>query len=53
MNATFTLEKAELKGRFDSMCADVNHGINGHPFCRGARASMYNALPLLFRRLWM
>ena len=47
MNATFTLEKAELKGRFDSMCTDaLISGINGHRSVGGYRASMYNALPL-------
>ena len=47
MNATFTLEKAELKEQFDSMCADaLISGINGHRSVGGYRASMYNALPL-------
>jgi len=47
MNATFTLEKVELKERFDSMCEDaLICGINGHRSVGGYRASMYNALPL-------
>ena len=47
MNATFTLEKAELKERFDSMCGDaLINGINGHRSVGGYRASMYNALPI-------
>ena len=47
MNATFTLEKAELKERFDNMCADaLISGINGHRSVGGYRASMYNALPI-------
>ena len=47
MNATFTLEEAELKQRFDSMCVDaLINGINGHRSVGGYRASMYNALPI-------
>ena len=47
MNATFTLEEAKLKERFDSMCADaLINGINGHRSVGGYRASMYNALPI-------
>lgn len=46
MNATFTLEEASLKEKFDSMCADaLINGINGHRSVGGYRASMYNALP--------
>ena len=47
MNATFTLEEAKLKERFDIMCADaLINGINGHRSVGGYRASMYNALPI-------
>ena len=47
MNATFTLEEAKLKKRFDIMCADaLINGINGHRSVGGYRASMYNALPI-------
>ena len=47
MNATFTLNKPELKETFEKMLADAGiNGLNGHRSVGGYRASMYNALPL-------
>ena len=47
MNATFTLNKPELKDTFEKMLADAGiNGLNGHRSVGGYRASMYNALPL-------
>jgi len=47
MNATFILEKEELKDTFDSMWKEAGiNGLNGHRSVGGYRASMYNALPL-------
>jgi len=47
MNATFTLNKPELKETFEQMLADAGiNGLNGHRSVGGYRASMYNALPL-------
>ncbi len=45
MNATFTLEQADLKDTFDSLWKDAGvNGLNGHRSVGGYRASMYNAL---------
>ncbi len=47
MNATFTLNKPELKETFEQMLTDAGiNGLNGHRSVGGYRASMYNALPL-------
>lgn len=47
MNATFTLNKPELKDIFEKMLADADiNGLNGHRSVGGYRASMYNALPI-------
>ena len=47
MNATFTLNKPELKDTFEKMLVDAGiNGLNGHRSVGGYRASMYNALPL-------
>ena len=47
MNATFTLNDATQKNRFESMAKEAGlNGINGHRSVGGYRASMYNALPI-------
>jgi phosphoserine aminotransferase len=47
MNATFTLNDASQKERFESMAKEAGlNGINGHRSVGGYRASMYNALPI-------
>jgi phosphoserine aminotransferase len=47
MNATFALNKEELKETFDKMLTQANiSGLKGHRSVGGYRASMYNALPL-------
>ena len=47
MNATFTLNAAALKERFEAMAGEAGlNGINGHRSVGGYRASMYNALPI-------
>ena len=47
MNATFNIEDAALKERFDQMWNEARiNGIHGHRSVGGYRASMYNALPL-------
>ena len=47
MNATFTLNAAALKERFEAMAKEAGlNGINGHRSVGGYRASMYNALPI-------
>lgn len=47
MNATFTLNKEELKETFDTLWKEAGvNGLNGHRSVGGYRASMYNALPL-------
>ena len=47
MNATFTLERENLKETFDAMVKEAGiNGINGHRSVGGYRASMYNALTL-------
>ncbi len=47
MNATFTLNKPELKDTFEKMAKEAGiNGINGHRSVGGYRASMYNALPI-------
>ncbi|MCV6628989.1 MAG: 3-phosphoserine/phosphohydroxythreonine transaminase [Flavobacteriaceae bacterium] len=47
MNATFTLNKPELKDSFDTMWKEAGiNGLNGHRSVGGYRASMYNALSL-------
>jgi len=45
MNATFTLEQANLQDSFDALWKNAGiNGINGHRSVGGYRASMYNAL---------
>jgi phosphoserine aminotransferase len=47
MNATFLLNKEELKEEFDKMWNDAGVvGIKGHRSVGGYRASMYNALKI-------
>ncbi|MEJ6583020.1 MAG: 3-phosphoserine/phosphohydroxythreonine transaminase [Crocinitomicaceae bacterium] len=47
MNATFLLNKEELKEEFDKMWNDAGvFGIKGHRSVGGYRASMYNALKI-------
>lgn len=47
MNATFTLEKEDLKDTFDQLWKEAGiNGLNGHRSVGGYRASMYNALPV-------
>lgn len=47
MNATFNINDASLKDRFDQMWNDARiNGLHGHRSVGGYRASMYNALPL-------
>lgn len=47
MNATFTLNRPELKESFDTMWKEAGiSGLNGHRSVGGYRASMYNALSL-------
>ena len=47
MNATFTLNKPQLKDTFEGMAKEAGiNGINGHRSVGGYRASMYNALPI-------
>ncbi|MEW4922523.1 3-phosphoserine/phosphohydroxythreonine transaminase [Algibacter sp. 2305UL17-15] len=47
MNATFTLERENLKDTFEAMLKEAGiSGVNGHRSVGGYRASMYNALPM-------
>ena len=47
MNATFTLQKENLKDTFETMLKEAGiSGLSGHRSVGGYRASMYNALPL-------
>mgnify|MGYP001212438977 FL=1 len=46
MNATFILNRDDLKENFDQMLVEANiSGLKGHRSVGGYRASMYNALP--------
>ncbi len=47
MNATFTLNNAELEDAFLKVCREANCvGLKGHRSVGGFRTSMYNALPI-------
>jgi phosphoserine aminotransferase len=47
MNVTFTLTKPALEARFfDEAAAAGLHSLKGHRILGGARASLYNAMPL-------
>jgi phosphoserine aminotransferase len=47
MNATFTLERENLKDTFETMLKEAGiSGVNGHRSVGGYRASMYNALSI-------
>ena len=47
MNATFTIQNAELEKEFLELCkANGMVGVKGHRSVGGLRVSMYNALPL-------
>lgn len=45
MNVTFDFKEEQMKGIFDTMCAEANiTNIKGHRVAGGYRASLYNAL---------
>ncbi|MGL5276318.1 phosphoserine aminotransferase apoenzyme [Myroides marinus] len=45
MNVTFDFKEEQMKGIFDTMCAEANiANVKGHRVAGGYRASLYNAL---------
>lgn len=45
MNVTFDFKEEQMKGIFDTMCAEANiSNVKGHRVAGGYRASLYNAL---------